>query len=140
FSALAGSFSNDFNNGLPANTAVFGNAVVETTGGAGNSGVLKLTKSINSQSSSFIIEDFDAGAPIYGFDLSCKVRVGGGGPTPADGFSINFASDLPDGTFGEDGAGSGITFAFDIYDNGNEFDLQRHGHFYEFVSYGISGN
>jgi hypothetical protein len=51
--------------------------------------------------------------------VSSKVRVGGGTSVPADGFSFVWASDLQDGTFGEDGAGSGLVVSFDIYDNGN---------------------
>ena len=39
---------------------------------------------------------------------------------PADGFSFNWANDLPDGTWPntEGGTGSGLTVAFDIFDNG----------------------
>src|SRR6185369_16966653 len=105
----------------PAGTTLNGTAVIEPTGGINNSGTLKITKSINSQSGSFVIDDLDAGQPVYGFDLVAKVRVGGGTSTPADGFSINFdptASQTT--TTGEEGTSGGITFAFDIYNNGNE--------------------
>jgi len=124
FHAKAGTFSSDFNSGTnaPAGTALYGNnggGVIETTGGVNNSGVLKLTKAINNQSGSFIIEDLDGGNPVYGFDMTFKLRLGGGTVnTPADGFSVNFAPDVPDGTFGEDGVGSGIRIGFDIYNNG----------------------
>src|SRR5207302_9288731 len=86
-----------------------------------NSGVLKITKAINGQSGSFVIDDLDAGQPVYGFDLTAKVRLGGGTSTPADGFSINFDPTASSSTTtGEEGTSGGITFAFDIYDNGNE--------------------
>src|SRR5438093_6580195 len=119
----AGTFSNDFNGGTtaPPGTTLNGSAVIEGTGGVNNSGVLKLTKAINGQSGSFVIDDLDAGAPVYGFDLTANVRVGGGTSTPADGFSINFdPTVLPSTVTGEEGTAGGITFAFDIFDNGNE--------------------
>ena len=90
--SFAGTFSSDFNSGTtaPAGTTLNGTSVIEATGGVGNSGVLKLTKAINDQSGSFVIDDRDAGSPVYGFDLTARLRVGGGTATPADGFSINF--------------------------------------------------
>ena len=116
----AGSFTANFDDGqVPNATAVFGNAVVETAGGVGSSGTLKLTKAIASQTGTFIIEDLDAGAMAYGFQATMKVRVGGGTATPADGWSFNFAPDLPDSAFAEDGAGTGLTVCFDTYDNGS---------------------
>lgn len=121
--AKAGTFSNNFNTGTtaPAGTTLNGSAVIEATGGIDNSGVLKITKAINSQSGSFVIDDLDAGAPVYGFDLTAKVRVGGGTSTPADGFSINFdPTATSTSVTGEEGTAGGITVAFDIFDNGNE--------------------
>ncbi len=96
--ARAATFSSDFNSGTnaPAGTTLNGTAVIETTGGVNNSGVLKLTKAVNGQGGSFVIDDLDAGAPVYGFDMTFKVRIGGGSSTPADGFSVNFAPDLSD--------------------------------------------
>src|SRR5690349_15330434 len=77
--AQAGTFSNNFDTGaLPPGTATnsntTGGAFLETTGGVGNSGCLKLTKNINSENGSFIIDDLDAGSPIYGFDVTFKLR------------------------------------------------------------------
>src|SRR2546422_1072212 len=122
-SAQAGSFSSDFNSGaLPpgthTNANVNGGAYLELTGGVGDSGCLKLTKNINGQNGSFILDDLDAGQPIYGFDVTFKVRIGGGASTPADGFSLCVAPDLLDTSlFGEGGAGSGLRFIWDIYSN-----------------------
>lgn len=119
----AGTFTSDFNSApvAPLGTTLNGSAVIESTGGLDDSGVLKLTKNVNSQSGSFVIDDLDAGAPVYGFDLTAKVRLGGGTSTPADGFSINYdPTASPVSTTGEEGTTGGITFAFDIYDNSNE--------------------
>ena len=118
-SSRAGTFTANFNDGqVPAGVQVFGNTVVEATGGVGNSGALKITKSINSQSGAAVFEDLDAGATVYGLRVSAMMRVGGGSATPADGWSFSAAPDLPDGAWGEDGAGTGLTIAFDTYDNG----------------------
>src|SRR6185503_8177607 len=81
----AGVFSANFNDcvtgpcSAPLGTMLFGTAgggVIEPTGGVGDTGVLKLTKAINSQGGTFIIEDLDAGQPVNGFDLHFKMRVG----------------------------------------------------------------
>src|SRR5438105_6744569 len=116
-SARAGTFFNDFNSGaLPAGTHINGTAVIELTGGVGDSGSLKLTKNINSQQGSFILDDLDSGNQIYGFDATFKMRIGGGSGTPADGFSFSVAPNLGDTSlFGEGGAGSGLRFDWDIY-------------------------
>jgi hypothetical protein len=122
-SAQAGSFTTDFNSGaLPSgthtNANVNGGAYLELTGGIGDSGCLKLTKNINGQNGSFILDDLDAGAPIYGFDVSFKLRIGGGSSSPADGLSLSVAPDLADTSlFGEGGGGSGLSFNWDIYNN-----------------------
>jgi len=59
--SFAGTFSSDFNSGTtPAGTTVNGTTVVEATGGVNDSGVLKLTKAINSQSGN------NPGAPVAG--------------------------------------------------------------------------
>ena len=118
-SVMAANFSADFNDGLvPTGGNVYGNALVDTTGGVAGTGTLKITSAQNSQSGSFILGDLDAGAPVYGFAVNMMVRVGGGTATPADGFSFSFAPDLPVDPFGEEGAGTGLIIAFDTYDNG----------------------
>jgi hypothetical protein len=107
----------------PAGTTLNGSAVIEGTGGVNNSGVLKLTKTIGNQTGSFVIDDFSAGAPVYGYDFTAKVRVGGGTSVPADGFSISFdplAGPNTNPTQSEVGTSSGVSVAFDIYKNGNE--------------------
>ena len=112
----AATFFSDFNSGLPAGTAIYGESAIATTGGYTNSGCLLLTSNLVSQSGGFRIDsDLDAGAPVYGFVAQFKAFVGGG--NGADGFSFNFASDLPGGTMTEEGAGSGLTVEFDTFAN-----------------------
>ena len=123
--AWAGLFSANFNDGnAPAGTSLFANSpdagVVEASGGVGNTGCLKLTKAANSLQGSMIIGDLDGGQMVNGFTANFKMRIGGGSSTPADGCSFCFANDLPEATFGEEGAGTGLRVSFDIYNNGGE--------------------
>ena len=116
-SAPAGSFFSDFNSGLPAGTAIYGNTTIPATGGYTNSGYVLLTPDVASQNGGFVItSDLDAGTPVYGFVARFKAFIGGG--TGADGISFNFASDVPLSTITEEGAGSGLTVEFDTFDNG----------------------
>jgi len=115
--AHAGSFSTDFNSGLPPGTTVYGNAGVLPTGGVTNSGFIQLTSAVASTNGAFIINtDLDSGTPVASFMASFQVLIGGG--NGADGFSFNFASDLPAGGFAEDGGGTGLSVTFDTFDNG----------------------
>ena len=118
----AGFISTDFNSGLPAGTSIFGDAVIEDGLAAGD-GVLKLTKAVNSQNGAFYINPLDPGMATQSFTAMFKALVGGGTSTPADGFSFNFANDLPGGlfTYGEEGGGTGLTVSFDSYDNGSAY-------------------
>lgn len=123
--AQAGSFTANFDDGLaPAGALLFGDGstsgVVETTGGVGGSGCLKLTKAVNGVMGSMIINDLDGGVAVNGFTANFKIRIGGGSATPADGCSFAFASDLPDAAFGEEAAGTGLRISFDIYNNAGE--------------------
>src|SRR5437588_8529407 len=77
--AQSGTFFADFNSGAtPPSSALYGDAVIETSGGYTNSGCLKLTKATGSQQGSFIINDLDAGQPVLGFTVAFKALVGGG--------------------------------------------------------------
>lgn len=119
----AGTFTANFNdNATPAGSYLNG----QNGGGVIQDGVLKITTTSGSETGGFIIEDLDAGAPVYGFNFTAKVRVDGGGATPADGFSLNFGPDISETTGAaggeyEDGVGRGIRIAFDIYNNAGEF-------------------
>ncbi|MBC8242997.1 MAG: Ig-like domain-containing protein [Verrucomicrobia bacterium] len=116
----------DFDDGeVPDGTEVYGTAIVDFAGGVEDSGTLILTEATQSQQGSFVIEDFNEGANINGIGVAMKLRIGGpgedlgGSPNPADGFSFNFAPDVPDGTWlSEEGAGSGISVCIDTWDNG----------------------
>src|SRR5437899_696050 len=87
----AGTFTNDFNSGVPpVGMTLYGTALNydDTSGGINNSGVLKLTDTTGSQQGGAIIDDFDAGAPIGGFDATFQLYIGSG--TGADGLSFFF--------------------------------------------------
>jgi hypothetical protein len=129
-SARAGNLSTDFNLGAPAGVNSYGSAYVDGFGGVGDSGTLKLTEAwYFGQQGSIILDDLDGGASIYGFNARFKILIGGG--SQADGFSFNFANDLPDASFGEEGAGTGLTVSFDTWDNGGAeapaIDLKKGG-------------
>ncbi len=115
----AGSYSTNFDEASAPSPGyvLYGNAVVEAGGGAGGTACAKLTKALNGQQGSFIINELDPGAAVSEFTANFKMLIGGGSAVPADGCSFNFANDLPNGTFGEAGAGNGLRLGFDIYDN-----------------------
>jgi hypothetical protein len=129
FGVQAAVFTTDFNSGLPANTALFNcsdpatpgpGPIVDTTGGVGDSGVLKITQAINGRQGSFVINDFNNLEPVTNFVARYQAYVGGGNPglPPADGYSFSFGT-LPDGCWSEDGApGASLTVSFDTWDNG----------------------
>jgi hypothetical protein len=106
----AATYTEDFTS-TPMRGYTYGSAVVEDE-------VLKLTINANDQTGSFIVDELDPGRKVASFTVSFRLRIGGGTATPADGFSFNFANDLPDAAFGEDGAGTGLSVCFDTYDNG----------------------
>ena len=93
--------------------------LVDISGGVDNSGVLKLTTSKNGQVGGFRSPLLAGGARLEEFAFAADVLAGNGTEVPADGFSINFAPDLPILPPGdaENGAGTGITVAFDTFDN-----------------------
>jgi hypothetical protein len=116
--ARGGSFSANFDDGaVPLGSSIYGDAATAINGGVGDSGVLMLTTAAFNQTGSFIIDDLDPGSRIASFVATFSLRMGGGTATPGDGFSFNFATDLPNSSFDEEGAGSGLTITFDTYDN-----------------------
>ncbi len=112
----AGNFVSDFATNVfaPPAPSLYGSAQVIPGSGAG--GYLRLTSATNDLQGSFILPNLDSGARVASFTATFKVLMGGG--SGADGFSFNFAGDLPNGSFGEEGAGSGLKVSFDTYDNG----------------------
>lgn len=105
----------DFNSGLPPNTAIYGNAFVDAT-----TGVLELNPNAPGQTGAFLTTDFAPGRVVRGFAATFKARLLQGTFPPADGFSFNWATDLPNGTYAvaEEGEGSGFRVSFDTWDNG----------------------
>jgi len=89
-------------------------AIPEITGGH-----LVLTRDVNSQQGTIILDDLDAGALIEGFTATFKLQIGPGSYYPADGLAFCFAPGIDStSNFGEDGTGTGVIVSFDIYDNG----------------------
>jgi hypothetical protein len=92
--------------------SVFGSAYV-------SGGMLRITDNVNSQAGSFILDELVPGEPVLSFTANFKLRIGNGTGEPADGFSFNFANDLPISATGpraaEDGMGSGFSFCVDNY-------------------------
>jgi hypothetical protein len=105
----------DFNGGLPPNTAVYGNAFVDSA-----AGVLELNVNAPGQAGAFLTTDLAPGRIVGGFAATFKARVQQGSFPPADGFSFNWAADLPNGIYvvGEEGEGSGLRVCFDTWENG----------------------
>lgn len=116
-SASAGSFFSDFDLGLPDATATYGTASVDPNGGVNDSGVLKITRAQNNENGAFIVEDLDEGQPISAFTVNFKALVGGGTASPAEGFALNFANDLPNSVFGSPqfGNGTGLSVLFQLF-------------------------
>jgi hypothetical protein len=117
----------DFNDGMePDDGYIYGTAYAEEFGGVEDSGVMTLTINENNEAGAFILDDQDEGDWINAFALAFKLRISGPGEAlegtgnPADGFSVSLADDLPDDVWAEaeNGAGSGLRFCFDTYDNG----------------------
>lgn len=73
-----------------------------------------------------IIEDFSNEEPVVALMANFLARIPNNpDDTEGDGFSFNFASDLPDEAFGEDGAGSGLTVRFETDKTGPPFTTIR---------------
>lgn len=117
--ATAGTFQTDFNAGIPVGVNLFGTSAVydHSTGGVANSGVLKITDNTGSQQGGAIIDDFDGGATIGGFEATFDLYIGSG--NGADGLSF-FFGDFSDAAHPEEGPGSieGLTITFDSFNNG----------------------
>jgi hypothetical protein len=104
-------FFSDFESGVPSGLTLYGNSVV-------TNGWLRLTLNTSNTVGAAIFNDLLPGQPIAHFTASFRVYTGEGGPTEAaDGFSFNFANDLPNGTAGnaEQGVGTGLSVGFKTY-------------------------
>ena len=112
--------------------------------GTSTNGYLQLTAGTNVSPGSFgqrtviVFPDFDPGTVIAAFEFSCDVRIGAGTASPADGFSLNYASaDDPivvdpaggawstnpggeaSGALVEEGCQKGLNITFDAWDSGS---------------------
>ncbi len=107
--------SYDFDSGLPPNTAIYGSAYVDA-----GTGVLELNPNVGGLTGAFLTTDLAPGRFVRGFAATFRARLLGGSVPPADGFSFNWSSDLPNGTYAvaEEGEGSGLRVCFDTWDNG----------------------
>ncbi len=77
---------------------------------------LILTSTIDLQTGAFIYPA--APCAIREFLMTFDLYIGDGGG--ADGISVCYAGDIPDGTFSEEGIGTGLTLSFDTYSNNPE--------------------
>ena len=111
----------DFDDGeVPADTEIFGTAQVDPAAGSGGSGGLVLTRAVNNQNGSFVVDDFNGGLPVDSFAVAFKLKIGPGSARPADGVSFSFGTNVPSGLFisPQQGVGPGLAVSFDLYDNG----------------------
>jgi hypothetical protein len=102
--------------GTPAGATLIGTATITPAG------ELQLTPNAGSSQGTIIFNDVLNGGTADRFTATFRLFIGQGSGNPADGFSFNIAPDLlPDPAapvgISEEGAGSGLTVAFDTYDN-----------------------
>ena len=110
----------NFNDGLvPAGTGLFGIALVGDDGTGNN--VLRLTDPVFNSYGAFLVPDQAGGENVDALHVRWRSLIGGGFEGGADGYSLNWANDLPPGDpgyGGEEGLGSGLTVTVDTWDNG----------------------
>jgi hypothetical protein len=108
----------DFSSGLPTNTAFTGP-------GPTTNGWLDLNDpGIGGQWGSFLTADLAPGQAVRGFIAHFTASIMPAPPAPmGDGFSFNWAPDLPSYAFipAEQGAGSGLRVCFLTYDDGSGY-------------------
>ena len=116
-SFTAFNITENFSGGVPAGAGMAGSASITP------SGELQLTPNVGSSQGGFTFGDVLNGGTADKFTATFKLFIGNGSGNPADGFSFNVSPDLmadptAPPTYSEEGAGSGLTVAFDTYDNG----------------------
>jgi hypothetical protein len=67
-----------------------------------------------------VLDDLDPGKAIESFNMTFKLRIGGGTSTPADGMAVVLGNIDSTANYGEEGPSgvAGLTVCWDIYDNG----------------------
>jgi hypothetical protein len=110
--AFAGSITEDFNSGLPADAALHGNASIINS-------EAQLTPSSFSQLGGLSFGDQDAGSAITEWTANFDFRIdrNGGAGGGADGISLSFSNLGDVGAIGEEGKSTGIAIGFDTYNN-----------------------
>jgi hypothetical protein len=117
----------DFNGPIPPpDSYLIGSAKIVPGASSDGSGALELTAAATGLQGTIGIDDV-LPSPTTVTKATAQFRVFVGGPNqsgstgnPADGYSFNLASDIDATTVNtsEEGTGSGLTIAFDTYDNG----------------------
>jgi hypothetical protein len=93
--------------------------------GAANDGYLSVTDARGGQGSKLVFKDLEGGLVVKAFTFECDLRIGGGTPRPADGFSINYV-DITDPMITNSDANGGT--AFDSFSGtDNEGSLPEEG-------------
>ena len=109
----------NFDGGAFSGAVMYGTATNVATGGTGDSGRLRINDGLGSQAGSVVFNEVTPGARVLAFRATFNLRIAEGSAEPADGFSFNFAGDLPNAATGvraaEDGVGSGFSFGVDNY-------------------------
>ncbi len=112
-------YAANFDTGLPSGMVLFGSAVIDPAGGVTNSGKLNINSAVGNALGSAIINELTPRKRVSAFTATFKMQIGGGTAEPADGFSFNFAGDLPDAATtpfaAEAGGGTGFSFWYDSY-------------------------
>lgn len=103
-----------FSNGSLGGGSVFGAASIFNN-------ALSLTPTAPETSGAFLLPNLAPGQRVRGFTAAFKAQVISGNGF-ADGFSFNWATDLPSGVYpqAEEGEGSGLRICFDTYWNADE--------------------
>jgi hypothetical protein len=101
----------EFTDGNLGGGSVYGDAAVSND-------VLVLTPVAGGKDGAFLLPELVPGKRIRGFTAQFKAQITQGNGY-ADGFSFNWATNLPAGKYqqAEEGAGNGLSICFDTYDN-----------------------
>jgi hypothetical protein len=106
---------------LPSGTALYGFARLADDG-SGENICLHLTDPSNTHGQ-FLVSNMGNGKGVRAINIHWKSLIGGGASGGADGYSLNWATDLPESPDyalpGEEGIGSGLTVTVDTWDNGD---------------------
>ena len=112
--ARAGEFFSDFNSGVPAGTHVYGDAMVNNTGGVDDTGVLRLTPAETDKLGTFIVDDLDPGQRLGGASVIFRMYINNGLSLGADGIGFAMGQKLPH-AMTEGGSGRGLVVMFDTF-------------------------